>query len=54
MNLRDVKLSSRAVIPVALAIPIAPVRPALRPLLREAHKDDEHVQPSANCSHYYL
>jgi hypothetical protein len=54
MNLRDVKLSSRAVIPVALAIPMAPVRTPHRPHPREAHKADEDVQPSANCPHYWL
>jgi hypothetical protein len=56
MNLRDIKLSSRAVIPVALAIPIAPSTARPRPkAVREAPKEPEdRVHTSANCPNYWL
>lgn len=56
MNLRDVKLSSRAVIPVALAIPIAP-RPRPLPVVVPDPKPterDDRVHASANGPNYWL
>lgn len=57
MNLREVKLSSRAVIPVALAIPIAPSqfrpRPAAVRDLAPVEPEDR-VRTSANCPNYWL
>jgi hypothetical protein len=58
MNLRDVKLSSRAVIPVILAIPITPSDPRPRPVVTApetpANQPDDRVRASANCPNYWL
>ncbi len=58
MNLRDVKLSTRVVIPTALAIPIAPSpspsprRPQLAP--SDPAPAEDRVRTNANCPNYWL
>jgi len=62
MNLRDVKLSSRSVIPVALAIPRAPTQPRPRPVVvavvvprdPKPEAPEDRVRSSANCPNYWL
>jgi hypothetical protein len=56
MNLREVKLSSRAVIPVALAIPIAPneLRPRVVVPASAPSEPDDRARTSANCPNYWL
>lgn len=57
MNLREVKLSSRGVIPVALAIPIAPSQLRSRTAaVREPApaEPEDRVRASANGPNYWL
>jgi hypothetical protein len=57
MNLREVKLSSRGAIPVALAIPIAPSQFRSRTaVVRDPAptEPEDRLRASANCPNYWL